>query len=145
LAPYSWWALLLLIVDTNRIIAAIIRDSYSRRVFFSKKCRFLTPEFALQEITLHHDELLSKSGLSEEQFGRTLHSVLSRVQVVNDAVMVPHFEEAKAVMDPIDPADTRFIALALSSPNDGIWTEDRHFERQNVVRVWKTAELLQLI
>jgi len=135
---------LLLIVDTNRIIAAIIRDSYSRKVFSSKKFRFLTPEFALHEMAIHHNELLSKSGLSEECFEKVVRSVLSRVRVLNDAVMLPHFSEAKIVMDSIDPGDTRFIALALSVPNDGIWTEDRHFERQKVVQVWKTADLLRL-
>ena len=46
-------------------------------------------------------------------------------------------------MDMIDPKDTPFIALALAVENDGVWSEDRRFEQQSRVKVWKTKELLR--
>jgi len=48
-------------------------------------------------------------------------------------------------MGKIDRDDVPFIALALSFPNDGIWTEDRHFLKQRRVKVWRTRELLKLL
>ena len=43
--------------------------------------------------------------------------------------------EAKEIMDKIDPSDTPFIALALVVENDGIWSDDRHFEEQNRIKI----------
>ena len=45
----------------------------------------------------------------------------------------------------IDIDDAPFVALALSFHHDGIWSNDKDFERQSVVRVWKTDELLTLM
>ena len=46
-------------------------------------------------------------------------------------------------MNAIDPEDYVFVALALSINNDGIWSEDKHLEKQKVIRVWKTKDLLE--
>jgi len=54
-------------------------------------------------------------------------------------------EEAENIMGKIDAGDVPFIALALSFPNDGIWTEDKHFLRQRRVKIWLTRDLLKLI
>lgn len=136
---------MLLVVDTNRIIAAVLRDSSSRRILSSKKLAFITPRFAYHEVLRHRASLIAKSGLSGRAFDSTLYSILSKIRQVDNAELAPFFESASKVMAEIDYSDILFIALALSTSNDGIWTEDRHFERQSVVRVWKTAELLQLL
>jgi predicted nucleic acid-binding protein len=54
-------------------------------------------------------------------------------------------EEAKQIMDKIDPDDTPFIALALAIENDGVWSNDKHFGQQNRVKIWKTDVLLRLL
>ena len=54
-------------------------------------------------------------------------------------------DEAKKIMDKIDPDDTICIALGLSVKNEGIWSDDRHFEKQNKIRVWKTKDLMDYI
>ena len=53
--------------------------------------------------------------------------------------------EAKEIMDKIDKDDTKFIALALAVDNDGVWSDDRHFEMQTTIRIWKTSELAKLM
>ena len=134
-----------LIVDTNRIIAALLRDSYSRKILSSGRFEFLVPKLVYHEITANKQDLLSKSELSEERFNAALSSLMSRTTVVDEQDYFLKLPEAMQIMGKIDPKDATFIALALSIPNNGIWTEDRHFEKQDVVRVWKTAELLGLI
>ena len=134
-----------MIVDTNRLIAATLRDSSSRRVLLCDKFEFYAPTLAREELFRHRLELLEKSGLPRARFYFGLRLVLSRVRLVDGVESLPAFQLAERVMEPIDVDDAPFVALALSIENDGIWTEDRHFEKQNVVRVWKTAELLGLI
>ncbi|MBS3060935.1 MAG: hypothetical protein J4432_05530 [DPANN group archaeon] len=33
-------------------------------------------------------------------------------------------------------------ALALSIDNDGLWTADKDFDKQNKIKVWKTKDLI---
>ena len=48
-----------LVVDTNRIIAALVRDSVSRNILLSDKFEFLTVGITLSEIEEHMEELKS--------------------------------------------------------------------------------------
>ena len=53
--------------------------------------------------------------------------------------------KAITIMKDIDVNDAPILACALSIPNDGIWTEDKDFERQQIVNIWKTKELKKYI
>ena len=53
--------------------------------------------------------------------------------------------EAKKIIGDIDQDDVTFIALALAIPNNGIWTEDKHFKKQNKIKIWSTKEILDLL
>ena len=50
-----------LIVDTSRIVAALIKDSTSRAILLSEKFEFLTINFAKLEIEEHKQEILEKA------------------------------------------------------------------------------------
>ena len=52
--------------------------------------------------------------------------------------------KAHRIIGSIDPFDVPFVALALSIENDGIWSNDKHFENLKGIKVWKTAEILKL-
>jgi len=54
-------------------------------------------------------------------------------------------KEAKEIMGAIDPDDVPFIAAALAVENDGIWTDDTHFDRQKRIRVFKTTSLVRMV
>jgi len=134
-----------LVVDTNRIIAALVKDSASRKILLSDKIDFLTIEITKQEIEEHRQELLDKTRLIDEQLNLALSFLFSRVFVVSDIVVESKMDEAKKIMDSLDPDDTPFIALALAVENDGIWSDDKHFKQQNTIRIWETKDLLTLI
>ncbi|MHB1869207.1 MAG: PIN domain-containing protein [Nitrososphaerales archaeon] len=134
-----------IVVNSDRVIAALIRDSKSRHIIFSGKFEFLTIDFAKSEIREHEEEILKKAGLSKTQFETILSILFGKIFVISDLVIKSKMKEAEKIMDKIDPDDAPFIALALATDNDGIWTEDRHFERQKSVRTWRTADLLGLM
>lgn len=129
-----------LVLDTNILVSALVKNSLTREILAHPEMEYAIPEFALQELEAHLDELLEKSGLTLAQFALLLGQLKGRMVVV-PSEDIRHREEARRVMDRIDPEDTVFIALALSIPNDGIWSQDRHFERQRRIKVWKTREL----
>ncbi len=131
-----------LVLDTNILIAALIRNAVTREIITHPELECLMPEFAFQEIKKHQAFILQKSRLSVSAFDLLLDELQSHLTVVPESEIV-HREEASRIMDHIDPEDTLFVALALSTHNDGIWSEDKHFEKQTRVRVWKTKELIE--
>jgi predicted nucleic acid-binding protein len=136
---------MILVIDTNRIIAALIKDSASRKIIYSDKFLLLTPKFTLEELKGNRKEILTKTRLSGTAFESLLSIIMSNLYVVDDSIIKYKLEEAKRIMDKIDKNDTPFIALALAIANDGIWTDDKHFERQNRIKVWKTSDLIRFI
>ncbi len=134
-----------LVLDTNRIIAALVKNSASREILLSGKFEFLTVGVSMSEIEEHKEELLMRTKMSAEDFGKLLSLLLSKVKIVNDTAIQSKMKEAKVLMDKVDPDDTPFIALALATENDGVWSNDKHFDRQDKIKVWKTQELLKLL
>ena len=70
-----------LIVDTSRIIAAMIKDSASRAILLSDKFEFLTVNFAKIEIEEHKQEIMEKAKISEDELNLVLSIFLSHVVV----------------------------------------------------------------
>jgi predicted nucleic acid-binding protein len=133
------------VVDTNRIIASLVRDSASRKILLSEKFEFLTVGVARSEIEEHRKELLEKAKLTDKQLDTILAMLFKRIFVVSDVVIEKKMRQAKKIMDTIDPSDTPFIAVALAMENDGIWSDDKHFSKQKRIKIWKTKDLLRLI
>ena len=134
-----------IVVNSDRIFAALIRKSKCREIILSEKFEFLTVDFARKEIQEHVGEILRKTGLSLNEVETILGILFKSISIVNDAVIKKKYKNARKIMDHIDPNDTPFIALALSVENEGIWTEDKHFMKQKRIRIWKTIELMDLI
>ena len=67
-----------------------------------------------------------------------------KIILIDDFIILERLEEASKIMDAIDPDDTPFIAAALATNSD-IWSDDKHFEKQNKIKVWKTSDLVKLV
>ena len=134
-----------IIVDTNKIIAALIKDSACRKILLSEKIEFLTVDFTKRELNNHKNEMLDKVCIKEAALNSLMAEFLKRIYVIDDIAIKGAFEPAKRIMEKIDPDDTPFIALALSVENDGIWIDDKHFKRQKMFKIWTTADMLKLI
>ena len=129
----------------NRIIAGLIRDSTSREILLNPNFDFYTPDFLLTEIKNHKDLIMKKGGLSESKFDTIYELLIDRINVLPKSDIMDHIDEAKEIIGDIDRDDVTFIALALAIPNNGIWTEDKHFKKQNKIKIWSTKEILDLL
>lgn len=131
-----------LVVDTNRVIAALVKDSLSRMLLCSTLVTFYTMGFSKQEIMKHKEELLQKTALSESAFDALLARLYSKLRLIPDTIIQPYLQEAEQIMQIIDPDDVQFIAAALAM-NSGIWSDDKHFQKQHRIKVWTTEALFQ--
>lgn len=134
-----------LIVNTNRIIAALIKDSYSRKIIMSRKFELITIGFANSEVLKYKKEILKKAALSDKEFDTLLSIFFTKIYVVDDSVIRSKKGQAKKIMDKIDPDDSPFVALALAIENDGIWSDDKHFKEQAAIKIWNTKDLVKYV
>lgn len=131
-----------LVVNTNRIIAALIRNSVSRQLLYHSDIDFLGINFSRKEIEKYRQEIIQKAKITEEEFEFTLNGVIGTITFIEDELIDLHIEEAGEIMDKIDPDDTPFIAAALATGAD-IWSDDHHFQMQKRIKAWKTADLMK--
>jgi len=132
------------IVDTNRIIAALIKDSISRKILYHADIEFLGISFSMGEVTKHKGYILEKAKISEEEFEIILGKIIHKVVFIDDILISLHIEEAKRIMLEIDSDDVPFISAALATGAD-IWSDDEHFTKQKKIKVWKTTDLMKLL
>jgi len=135
---------MIIVIDTNILISALIKDSLTRRIIVSSGMNFCYPEISLHELRRHKNMVMEKSGLDEKEFESLLEKILKYVVLIPTEVIKDHLEKAKDIMSKIDPKDVVFMAVALAFENAVIWSDDRDFEKQISVGVVKTAQFARL-
>ncbi len=70
--------------------------------------------------------------------------LIESIEVVHREKYAHKMEEAEEIIGEVDEKDVPFVALALSVPNDGIWSDDEHFKKQGAIRTWSTTEIINL-
>ncbi len=131
-----------LVLDTNIIISALInKKSTVRDILLTDKITFYLPELVLAELLKHQELLCKKSGLSKSEVFFTIFYLLSKVEIVKKEAFSENLEKARNIMEKIDIKDSEFVALALSIENDGIFSNDRHFDYSGVKR-WTVEEIV---
>lgn len=131
-----------IVVDTNRIIAALVKDSTTRTILFDKSFKFLTSDYAITEIQEHKDELKAKTNLNDEEFEILLALIFEHIGVIPKSIYENHMEDYKNEISDLD--DIPVLATAIATEADGIWAHDPHFEQQKKVKVFRNIDLLKL-
>lgn len=134
-----------IVIDSNILFSALIKDSVTRRLILEYRGFFLFPEFIFSEMEKHKEELLAKSKGSEKELEELLQLPLKKVLVVPNEALLPFRSEAWEIIKSIDPDDVMFIACALAYPDSALWSDDKQLKRQNRVRVINTEEVMKLI
>ncbi len=129
-----------IVIDTNIFISALIAEGITREILLDFNCNFLLPEFAFEEIEEHKLEIRKKSNLSEKDFNILFLRLLKYVRVTPADIISAYREEARKIIGKIDKDDVQFIATALAF-NCPIWSNDKHFQKQNKIKVFTTKEM----
>ena len=130
------------ITDVNVILSALIRDSTTRKIILNSEFDFYFPEPSLHKIRKYKSYILEKSGLTEAEYDKIMATLFKYIKLVPTEEIEKNWDEAKKIMEHIDKEDVVFIATSLSLPDSVIWSDDRHFEKQDKGKVWKTEEII---
>ena len=131
-----------LVVDTNRIIAAFIKDGLSRRIILSQRFSLYTVEFGLKEAEKYKALIKKKAGIDEQQFNFLMRLLISKIAVLSEnEISKESVKKALETMGEIDIDDVPFAALSIELGCKPIWSDDKHFKRQGQIKVFSTKEL----
>ncbi len=133
-----------IVIDVNRILSALIRDSSTRKIILNSEFDFYFPEPSLHKIRKYKSYIFKKSGLTEEEYDKIIVTLFKYIKLVPTEEIEKNWNEAKKIMEHIDPEDVVFIATALSISDLVIWSDDRHFEKQDKIKVLNTKEVVKL-
>lgn len=118
------------VIDANRVMSAIIKDSSTRRTILATESTLYAPDFMRVELTKHRPYVLKKSGMPAADYDRLLALLFDKIRWVPDSQVTAHMEKASVLSD---PADRPYLAAALAVDADAIWSEDKGFDEQKLV------------
>ena len=131
-----------IIVDTNRIIAALIKEGISREILLNDSFEFFTPDFTLSELNKYEKEIIKKAKITHEEFEILISLIFERIEIVPYEEYSSFLGESKKLIS--DVKDVPFIALCLALKAGGIWSNDAHFQEQNKIKIFETKDLMNL-
>ena len=136
---------MILIVDANVVISALIRDGKSRELLIYSPFTFYSPDSLLESIEKYKDEFVKKSGLTLEEFEVVLNFILKRIIIVKKEEYESQLMRANEIMGHIDVEDVAYVALALFIEGSVIWSDDAHFQKQDEIQVYRTEDVVRRI
>ncbi len=131
-----------LVIDTNRIMAGLIRNGTSRTLIFSKDFQFFTPDQAMLEIAKYKEELCMKANLTNDSFELLLSILFEKITIIPKEEYSEYLEESKSMLN--HKEDAPFLALAFALNTEGIWTDDKGFKDQNKMKILTTKDMVEL-
>jgi len=132
-----------LVIDTNILISALIKEGLTKEILTNLKLNFIFPELSLEDIYFYKTDIMRKAKINEKQFYTLLLRLLKYVKIIPLDIINSFREEAHEIMGKIDKEDTIFIATALAF-NCPIWSDDKHFQKQNKIKILTTKDIIDL-
>ena len=131
-----------LVVDTNRIIAAFIKDGLSRKIILSQKFSLYTVEFGLAEVEKYKASIKKKAGINEQEFNFLMKRLLSKIAVLSEKeISKKSVTGALELLKDVDIDDVPFAALSIELGCKPIWSDDKHFKKQKKIRIFSTKQI----
>ncbi|MBU0628159.1 MAG: hypothetical protein KKC75_03145 [Nanoarchaeota archaeon] len=132
-----------IVIDSNRIVAALLKDNTTRNILFNNKFEFIAPEFVKTELNKHRQEFIEKAGISSKEFEVLLSLIFESVTLIPKEEYNDFIDGLKAEIS--DPKDIPYLACCIAANSEGIWSHDPHIKEQNKVKVFTNIDLLRTI
>ena len=130
-----------LVVDTNVLMTFFWKNSKTRKlIMLGNSLELFSPEFALDEIKKHKDEILKKTNISEEEFNVIRIELAISIKFY-PVIFYKDFLKQSLDISP-DKNDIDFFALALKLDLP-IWSNDKNLKNPDMIKIISTKELLQ--
>ena len=131
-----------ILVDTNRIIAALVKQGTTRSILFNEYFEFVTPDYTISEIMRYKEEIKRKARINDAELEILLALIFERITVIPESEYASFIGQCKDEIS--DPDDIPQLACCLASKAEGIWAHDPHFKKQNKINVFTNIDMLRI-
>ncbi|MEB3861609.1 MAG: PIN domain-containing protein [Desulfurococcales archaeon] len=118
------------VIDTNKILASILRPGRVREALFNQPAIIITPREAWAEAERHIEEITARKGIPRERIKGLLEDLKGEL-ITPTGLQDAYIKTAKEIAGEFDSDDWPFIALALQY-NAPVWTNDREMIRHSL-------------
>ena len=132
-----------IVIDSNRVIAALLKDSTTRSILYDKKFDFVAPSYIFSEIKKYKEDIAKRIGMSDNDFGTLLKLVFDNITIIPEAKYSKIIKELNKEIS--DFKDLSYLAVAVLTEAKGIWTHDLHFKEQSKIKIFTNIDLLRFI
>ncbi len=133
-----------ILIDTNIIIAALIKNNKAREVILSGKFEFVSPEFVLEEVNKYKKYICDKAKISSEVFDLVVNIIFEKITLVPKEEYDEFIEESREIMER-DVKDIPYVACYFAMNCNYLWTNDLDFTGKKELKLISIKELLELI
>lgn len=133
-----------LVVDTNIVVAAIIRPGNTQKLLFSGFFDCHAPEHLMGEIENNRRDILRKSGFEEGFLDSVIRLVYGKITFVPLSEFVVFKLAALELCPKGHEKDWPFFALALKL-ECGLWSQDAALKNQKTVEVFTTGDIIRVL
>lgn len=130
-----------LIIDTNIIFSALIKEGKSAELIFDEQFLLFAPDFFLEEWTKYKDYILKKTSRDFVKFNNVLNNFMQVITIIPKEKYKEYMDKANKISPDRDDADFFALALELNCP---IWSNDKVLKKQDVVKIYSTKELIEM-
>ncbi|HLC86932.1 MAG TPA: PIN domain-containing protein [Candidatus Nanoarchaeia archaeon] len=130
------------IIDTNILLSALIKDSTTKKIIIESGLSFYYPQISFHEIQKYENLVLKKSKMNRKEYNLLLNILLDHIILVPKEQFIQHLRDADNLIGKIDVNDVVFLACAVALKSD-IWSDDKHFKKQNRIKVYTTSEFVK--
>ena len=115
-----------ILIDTNIIIAALIKNNKAREVILSGKFEFVSPEFVLEEVNKYKKYICDKAKISSEVLDLVVNIIFEKITLVPKEEYDEFIEEYREIMER-DVKDIPYVACYFAMNCNYLWTNDLDF------------------
>jgi predicted nucleic acid-binding protein len=135
---------MILVIDANILIAALIKTGKTGEIIVSGKFKLVSPNFIREEVHKYRDYIRQKAHLDQDGFDILLELLYSKITILPTKEYASEIPRAIEMMKE-DIKDSEYVACYFALKCDGIWTNDPHFDDKRELKIIKTEYLLKLL
>jgi len=129
------------VVDANVLISALLGSRRTIMLLTKSDMLFYAPKFILAEIRKYKTTISTKAKITAAEFDAALEAVLKFVTLMGELEYKEHLPRARKALHARDVNDAPYLACALLVDAEIIWTNDKDFSAQTIIKTRTTQQL----
>lgn len=132
-----------IVVDANIVIAAIFGSRATLVILTSQNYSFYAPRFMIEEVNKHKQDICDMIKKEPEDFDIEFNAIKKFITILDEEKYIFFLPKAEEVIVNRDIKDATYIACALRENVAFIWTNDKDFSVQSLIKTKNTKELIE--